>query len=100
MNLRKKAKKLKKENEYLKNFYMPRTKPPIKEQILNRYETLRISKFMPYDEIPMEEYKHQAALEIGKYLIDNNFIEWEIMSDNNPYKTKRIIGTIKVVVGG
>lgn len=98
MNLRQKNKKLKKENENLKKIYSPITKPPIKVQ-LNRYKTLRIAKFMPINEVPIEEYKHQVALEIGKSLVDNNLIEWEIISDDNPYKMKMIIGTIKVVGG-
>jgi hypothetical protein len=98
MNLRQKAKKLKKENENLRKIHSPITKLPIKVQLKN-YETLRIAKFMPFDEVPIEEYKHQAALEIGKFLVDNNFIEWEITSDDNPYRMKKIIGTIKVIGG-
>lgn len=98
MNLRQKAKKLKKENEILKKIRIIPMKPTIK--VLNdSYETLRNARLMTYDELPIEEYKHQIALDIGIYLYKNNFIDWEITSDNNPYKTKKLIGTIKVVRG-
>lgn len=96
MNLRQKAKKLKKENENYKKLYNPKTKLPINVRF-NSYETLRIARFIPFAEVPIEEYKHQVALDIGKFLDDNNFIEWEITSDDNPYKMERIIGTIKVM---
>ena len=96
MNLRQKAKKLKKENENYKKLYNPKTKIPINERFYN-YETLRVARFMQFAEVPIEEYKHQVALDIGKFLVDNNFIEWEILSDDKPYKMERILGTIKVM---
>jgi len=96
MNLRQKAKKLKKENENYKKLYNPKTKLLINARF-NSYETLRIARFIPFAEIPIETYKDQVALDIGKFLVDNNFIEWEITSGDNPYNMKRIIGTIKVM---
>lgn len=98
MNLRQKAKNLKKENEKLKKLYSPKCRFPAKVQ-LNSYETLKISRAMPFDFVPIEEYKHQAALDMGKYLADNNFIEWEITSYDAPPKMKAIRGTIKVLRG-
>jgi hypothetical protein len=98
MNLRQKAKKLKRENENYKKLYNPKTKInkyPIDERFYS-YETIKIATFMPFAEIPIEEYKHQTALEIGKYLVDKNFIEWEIAGEDNSY-IKKIIGTIKVM---
>lgn len=96
MNLRQKAKKLKKENENYKKLYNPKlNRCPIDEQFYS-YETIRTATLMPFAEIPIEEYKHQTALEIGKYLVDKNFIEWEIADEDNSY-IKKIIGTIKVM---
>lgn len=94
MNLRQKVKKLKKENEVLQMRIIP-FKPTIKQP--DNYETLRTARLMPFEEVPIEHYKHQIALDIGNFLYENNLIDWEITSDANPYRTKKIIGTIKVV---
>ena len=96
MNLRQKVKKLKKENEVLKMRIIP-FKPSIKQ--LDNYETLRTARLMPFEEVPIEEYKHQIALDIGNFLYENNLIDWEITNEANPYRTKKIIGTIKVAKG-
>lgn len=97
MNARQKAKKLKKELKRLQDILNPKI-PQIISGELPQIETIKVVRILD-DRIPVpdEILKMDIGAEFGRWLMENNLINWKVDTDNNYENLRKAVAWIKVV---
>lgn len=107
MNARQKAKKYKKYIEKLENeVAIYRIEQRAEEfrranakRSIGTLETFKIVKLWD-DRIPEEYLKREMAEEIGRFMIENKLIHWEVESGYNERMLRRITATVRAARNG